>query len=135
MEPEELTPEEVQVSALLDEINKDPEPKGVTWDKGNSLISIDFGTAEYAVLMKYCMDDAGMLHIREILYGSEILQVDVTATKGILIEDKDARLFEKMYSVPRLESLRIQDTTRDKRGDYKFNYHHNQHPRSPRKRR
>lgn len=138
-EPTELDKEDTEVCALLDEINKDPEAKNVTWDKSNSLICIDFGTVEYAVLMKYCMDDAGTLHIKEITYGSEILEVDVTATKGIIIDQRDILSFEKAYGNPRRvrtnHPYKMVDGQHDRNGNYRFDYGRNDHPRSPRKRR
>ncbi|QIG76551.1 hypothetical protein EVC27_026 [Rhizobium phage RHph_I1_6] len=101
-------------------------PETVNGQSFKEIIAIDFGSIEYQVLMHYIQEQDGV-RIISVDMGGENLLLDTYPT-GRIVNSRP-----EPWDVPK-EVHRIQRKDRDRKGDYRFDYGRNNHPRSPRKR-
>lgn len=126
MEPKEL---KGTLDELMEEISKDPHVRLANLDPSKMVIAIDYGTLEYAVLIHY-MNSGKDIIVNSIEYSGKNLLLDTYAVDNI-VRGRPEHNFDFTL---RNSDFKVVDGEHDKRGDYRFDYSRNHHPRSPRKR-
>ncbi|QIG70488.1 hypothetical protein PP744_gp025 [Rhizobium phage RHph_N38] len=101
-------------------------PETVNGQPFKEIIGIDYGTLEETVLVHYLLHEGSM----------KIVLVETSSNNPLLDTYPTGRIVNSRpepWDIPK-EVHRIQRKDRDRKGDYRFDYGRNNHPRSPRKR-